>query len=100
MTPLETTAPHLLPEIAGYRITEQLYLGSRTAVYRAVQLEQQRPVVIKVMRREYPSFSELVQFRNQYTITQNLPIAGIVKPLGLEPLGSGYALVLEDTGGM
>ena len=100
MTPLETTAPHLVPEILGYHITEQLYLGSRTAVYRAVQIEQQRPVVIKVMRREYPSFSELVQFRNQYTITQNLPITGIVKPLGLESLGSGYALVLEDTGGV
>ncbi|MBF2095833.1 MAG: AAA family ATPase [Synechococcales cyanobacterium K44_A2020_017] len=100
MTPLETTNPHLGPEISGYRITEQLYLGSRTAVYRAVHIEQQSPVVIKVMRREYPSFSELVQFRNQYTITQNLPIPGIVKPLGLEPLGSGYALILEDTGGV
>jgi predicted ATPase/signal transduction histidine kinase len=57
-------------------------------------------VVIKVLRREYPSFGELVQFRNQYTIAKNLPIPGIVPPLSLAPLGSGYALVMEDWGGI
>ncbi|NJK37685.1 MAG: AAA family ATPase [Oscillatoriales cyanobacterium RM2_1_1] len=83
----------------GYAIVEQLYLGSRTAVYRAIQTAEQRSVVIKVLRREYPSFGELVQFRNQYIITKTLDISGIVRPLRLEPLGSGYALVMEDWGG-
>ncbi|MBW4465015.1 MAG: AAA family ATPase [Pegethrix bostrychoides GSE-TBD4-15B] len=89
-----------LPDIAGYAITEQLYLGSRTAVYRAVQTAEQRSVVIKVMRRDYPSFGELVQFRNQYSIAQDLPIPGIVQPLSLELVGSSYALVMEDGGGI
>ncbi len=100
MTSPTSTSPHVLPEISGYGIVEQLYLGSRTAVYRAVQTAQQRPVVIKVLRREYPSFGELMQFRNQYTIAKNLPIAGIVQPLSLEPLGNSYALVMEDFGGV
>jgi len=90
----------LFPTIPGYTLVEQLYLGSRTAVYRAVRTAQQQLVVIKVLRHEYPSFSELVQFRNQYTIARNLPIPGIVQPLGLEPLDSGYALVMEDWGGI
>jgi predicted ATPase/signal transduction histidine kinase len=92
--------PNPLPNIAGYDIGEPLYLGTRTAVYRAMQTAVQRPVVIKVLRNEYPSFSELVQFRNQYTIARNLPIPGIVQPLSLEPLESGYALVMEDWGGV
>jgi predicted ATPase/signal transduction histidine kinase len=99
MTHPPITAP-AFPAISGYTIVEQLYLGTRTAVYRAVQKPTQRPVVIKVLRREYPSFSELVQFRNQYTIVKNLPIPGIVCPLSLDPLGSGYALVMEDCGGV
>ncbi|WP_413201442.1 protein kinase domain-containing protein, partial [Nostoc piscinale] len=57
-----------------------------------------RPVVIKLLAQDYPSFSELVQFRNQYTVTKNLPIAGIVQPLSLESLGNSYALVMEDFG--
>ncbi|MDI9636474.1 AAA family ATPase [Geitlerinema splendidum] len=95
-----STFPSLPPEIPGYTIVEQLYRGSRTAVYRAVQTVQQRPTIVKVLQREYPSFGELVQFRNQYTIAKNLPIPGIVQPLSLEPFGSGYALVMDDWGGI
>jgi predicted ATPase/signal transduction histidine kinase len=98
MTLTANTSPHSIPEIYGYAIVERLYLGSRTAVYRAIQVLSQRPVVIKVLRRDYPSFGELVQFRNQYAIAKNLPIPGIVQPLSLEPWGSGYALVMEDDG--
>jgi serine/threonine protein kinase len=94
------TSPHSFPVISGYHLVEQLYLGSRTAVYRGVQLATLRPVVIKVLRRDYPSFGELVQFRNQYAIAKNLPIPGIVQPLSLEPLGNGYGLVMEDCGGV
>lgn len=92
--------PFHAPTIAGYTLVEQLYLGSRTAVYRAVQANSQQPVVIKVLRRDYPTFSELVQFRNQYTIAKNLNIPGVVQPISLEPVGGSYALVMEDWGGM
>ncbi|MGI0495564.1 protein kinase domain-containing protein, partial [Alkalinema pantanalense CENA528] len=92
--------PGSLPQITGYDIVEPLYLGTRTVVYQAVHQATQRQVVIKVLRNEYPSFGELVQFRNQYTIAKNLPSSGIVPPLSLESLGSSYALVMEDWGGI
>ncbi len=100
MTLTANTSPDSFPAISGYSIVEQLYQGSRTSVYRAVQTATQRAVVIKVLGREYPSFDELVQFRNQYTIAKNLPIPGIVQPLSLEPVGSGYGLVMDDCGGV
>ncbi|MEH2465366.1 trifunctional serine/threonine-protein kinase/ATP-binding protein/sensor histidine kinase [Nostoc sp.] len=91
---------NLLPYIPGYAIVEQLYAGSQTIVYRAVQESSQRPVVIKLLRQDYPTFSELLQFRNQYTITKNLNIPGIIHPLSLEAYGNSYALVMEDFGGI
>lgn len=94
------TLPHPCPKISGYTCAEQIYQGSHTAVYRAVQTATQRPVIIKVLRRDYPSFGELVQFRNQYTIAKNLPIPGIVCPLSLESLNNGYALIMADEGGV
>lgn len=93
-------APFHAPTITGYTLVEHLYLGSRTAVYRAVKTSSQQPVVIKVLRRKYPTFSELVQFRNQYTIAKNLNIPGVVRPVSLESVGGGYALVMEDWGGV
>jgi PAS domain S-box-containing protein len=100
MSLLAPDSSYTVPEVAGYTIVEQLYLGSRTAIYRAIQTAQQRPVVIKVLPKDYPSFSELVQFRNQYAIATNLSIPGIVRPLSLEPFGNSYVLVMEDWGGI
>ena len=97
---MESTQSSNLPQIPGYSVIEQLYTGSRTAVYRAKSDNRQHPVVIKILQREYPTFSELVQFRNQYTIAKNLNIPGIVRPLNLEPWGNSFALVMEDCGGI
>ena len=55
-------------EVSGYRITECLYDGSHTQVYRAVQAASQHTVAIKVLKKQYPHFEELLRFRNQYTI--------------------------------
>ncbi|MBD2411294.1 histidine kinase [Nostoc calcicola FACHB-389] len=94
-------------KIASYEIVEQLYSGSRTQVYRAVrecvgaaQPRHRQPVVIKLLKREYPTLGELLQFRNQYAIAKNLDIPGIIKPYSLEPYYNGYALVMEDFGGV
>src|SRR5689334_784022 len=86
------------PIIAGYQIRSQLYAGSRTRVYRAIREQGTLAVVIKLLTSKYPSFNELLQFRNQYTISKNLNIPGIIHPLSLETYGNGYILVMEDRG--
>ncbi|MBD1887021.1 AAA family ATPase [Microcoleus vaginatus] len=89
-----------LISIPGYRAIEQLYSGSRTLVYRGFSESDNQPVVIKLLKSEYPTFSELVQFRNQYTIAKNIENSGIVKHLSLEVYRNGFALVMEDFGGI
>ncbi|RCJ25818.1 serine/threonine protein kinase [Nostoc sp. ATCC 43529] len=86
--------------IPGYNLVEQLYCGSRTIVYRGIRELDSQPVVIKLLKREYPTFNELLQFRNQYSIANNLEIPGIVRFLCLEPYRNSYALVMEDFGGV
>ncbi|MGI0493708.1 trifunctional serine/threonine-protein kinase/ATP-binding protein/sensor histidine kinase [Alkalinema pantanalense CENA528] len=85
-------------ELSGYRLLECLYQGSRTEVYRAIQESDGRPTVIKFLRASYPSFNELLQFRNQYTISKNLDIPGIVRPEHLIANGNSYAMTMEDIG--
>ncbi|MEG4346966.1 AAA family ATPase [Microcoleus sp. A003_D6] len=91
------TTTHQIP---NYQIVETVYSGSRTVVYRALRTEERLPVVIKLLKNEYPTFSELVQFRNQYTISKNLHQPGIIQTYSLEPYQNGYALVMEDFGGI
>src|SRR4028118_1639814 len=87
-------------KITNYQIIETVYSGSRTLVSRSIRTNDQLPVVIKLLKSDYPSFSELVQFRNQYTIAKNLHHPGIIQTYSLEPYRYGYALVMEDFGGM
>ena len=86
--------------ITGYHVKELLYNGSKTQVYRGIRENDQKPVVIKLLKNPYPSFSELVQFRNQYTIAKNLNYQGIIHTYSLEDYQNGYALVMEDMGGI
>ncbi|MEM1172717.1 MAG: protein kinase, partial [Cyanobacteria bacterium P01_H01_bin.35] len=92
------TTPSSPPVIPGYKISSQLYVGSRTRVYRAIREPESLAVVMKMLESEYPSFNELLQFRNQYNISKNLNIPGIIRPLSLEYYGNGYILVMKDSG--
>ncbi|MEG4167357.1 MULTISPECIES: AAA family ATPase [unclassified Microcoleus] len=85
--------------IPGYRTIEKIYNGSRTQVYRGLSDSNQK-VIIKLLLSEYPTVSELVQLRNQYTITKNLDLPGIVKPIALLNYRNAFALVMEDVGGV
>ncbi|MEH2128081.1 ATP-binding sensor histidine kinase [Nostoc sp.] len=86
--------------ISGYQIIEEIYNGSRTIVYRGYRESDSLPVAIKLLKNAYPSFNELVQFRNQYTIAKNFNSSLIVQTYSLEVYQNTYALVMEDFGGI
>lgn len=87
-------------QLTGYQILEQLYTGPKTLVYRGRRNTDNCPVIIKLLQKEYPSFGELIQFRNQYNITKNLSLPNITHAYALEIYRNGYALVMEDFGGI
>ena len=89
-----------LPIISGYRIIEQIYSSNKTLVYRGVREADQKPVVIKLMRNEYPTSQEIAQFSNQYFISNSLNTSTIIKPYSLEKYHRSYAFVMEDFGGV
>ncbi|MCT7972347.1 ATP-binding sensor histidine kinase [Laspinema olomoucense] len=91
---------NIFANLPGYQIIETLYNGSRTVVYRGIRTCDHQSVVIKTLQNEYPNFNEIIQFRNQYVIAKNLTCSGIIKIISLEIYRNGYALVMEDFGGV
>jgi len=87
-------------KIANYHGHELIHESDRTAVYRGQNMENGKPIVIKLMGNQYPSFRELVQFRNQYAISKNLDLENIIKTYALERYENRYALIMEDMGGV
>ncbi len=85
-------------QIDSYHILETIHEGLKSLVFRGQQICDGKPVILKLLRSEYPSFNELLQFRHQYTVTQNLDISGVVQPVGLEKYRNSLVLVMPDEG--
>jgi predicted ATPase/signal transduction histidine kinase/CheY-like chemotaxis protein len=86
--------------LPGYQITEEIYAGNRTLIYRGIRESDRYPVVIKILRSPAPSFDRLMQFRHQYEIGESLDLPNVVRTLAFEPYKNSHALVLEDFGGI
>ncbi|HYO69559.1 MAG TPA: serine/threonine-protein kinase, partial [Archangium sp.] len=90
--------PALVPSVPGYRVGALLHASARSLLYRGRRLQDDAPVILKLLRAERPSFSELLQFRNQYTISRGLQLPGVVSPLALERCHNGFAIIMADGG--
>jgi serine/threonine protein kinase len=75
---------------------EPIYAGTKTLVYRGRRTNDQKPIVIQLLRNEHPDLQELARFRNQYAISQALQTSGIVEVYSLERYQNSDALVMED----
>ena len=87
-------------KLSGYRVFEIIYTSTKTLVFRGLREADQHPVILKILRSEYPTFNELMQFRNQYTIAKSFTFPGIIQTYSLEPYQNSYALIMEDFGGV
>lgn len=85
--------------LPGYKILEQIEESTSSAVYRGIRGCDDRPVILKVLKSEYPTPLELERYQQEYEILQTLDIEGVVKVYGLESDRRTIALILEDFGG-
>ncbi|MBV7336311.1 AAA family ATPase [Chloroflexi bacterium TSY] len=86
-------------DITGYDIGVQIYVSTRTAVYRAVHLTDDRPVILKVLQEAHPSLETIAQFRREYEITDSLDLTGVVDVYALKSDLSQWVMIVEDFGG-
>src|SRR4028118_214116 len=82
----------------GYQILAQIYESANSAVYRARREKDDRAVILKVLKEDYPTPAELTRYKQEYEITCNLDLEGIVKTYGLEPYQRTLFIILEDFG--
>ncbi|MDJ0836914.1 MAG: AAA family ATPase [Acidobacteriota bacterium] len=83
---------------AGYRIVEQVYESRNSLVYRAHRLSDQRIVIIKQLKEDYPSPDELTRYRQEYEITRDLDVPGVIEVYSQERAGNTLIIAMEDFG--
>ncbi|MDJ0517846.1 MAG: diguanylate cyclase [Trichodesmium sp. MO_231.B1] len=83
----------LLP---GYLILDKIHQSMNSEVYRAIREEDAQRVILKVLKADYPTLSQLTRYKQEYQLTRHLNLEGVIKAYGLEQY---QIIILEDFGG-
>ena len=85
--------------LLGYQIREQIYESANSLVYRGIRQSDDRPVILKLLKLDYPTPEELRRYKQEYDITRSLNLDGVVRVYGLEKYQNTLVMCLEDFGG-
>ncbi|MGK7949248.1 MAG: AAA family ATPase [Xenococcaceae cyanobacterium] len=82
----------------GYQILSQIYESFNSEVYRAIRTSDHQPVILKVLKQDYPTVAELTRYKQEYKIISSLTFDGAIAAYGLEPYQRTLVIILEDFG--
>ncbi|MEQ9233588.1 AAA family ATPase [Coleofasciculus sp. E2-BRE-01] len=82
-----------------YQTQAQVYESANSLVYRAIRTQDSQPVILKLLKQDYPTPEELVRYRQEYDLTHHLNLEGVCRSLSLEPYQNTLVIVFEDFGG-
>ncbi len=85
--------------LPGIVVQGKIYESEKSIVYRGIYEQKQIPVILKVLKSDYPSIGELNQYKQEYEITQQLKLPGVIKAYSLEKYQNTLVMILEDFGG-
>ncbi len=86
-------------EIPGYQVISQIYESANSQVYRGIRETDNRSVIVKILKEDFPTVGELTRYKQEYEILRQLKSDGIIKAYSLESYQRTLAIILEDFGG-
>ncbi|MBD3558644.1 serine/threonine-protein kinase PknK, partial [Planktothrix sp. FACHB-1355] len=86
-------------KLTGYDISALIYESTNSLVYRGRRSRDNLPVILKVLKQDYPTPQELTRYKQEYEITSNLNLEGVVKAYELQQYQNTLVMILEDFGG-
>jgi predicted ATPase/signal transduction histidine kinase/CheY-like chemotaxis protein/tRNA A-37 threonylcarbamoyl transferase component Bud32 len=80
-------------------VTAKIYESANSVVYRGIREQDNTAVILKVLKEDYPTPSELTRYKQEYEITHSLNLSGVVKAYNLQEYQRTLVIILEDFGG-
>jgi predicted ATPase/GAF domain-containing protein len=82
-----------------YQIINKIYESPNSLVYRAILKTNNQPIILKILKANYPTPSELTCYQQEYEITHSLNADSVVKAYDLQRHENSLIMFLEDFGG-
>jgi predicted ATPase/GAF domain-containing protein/tRNA A-37 threonylcarbamoyl transferase component Bud32 len=84
--------------LPGYQILSKIYESFNSEVYRGVRSSDNQPVILKVLKQDYPTAQELTRYKQEYKTICSLNFDGAIAAYCLEPYQRTLVIILEDFG--
>ncbi|MEG4811470.1 AAA family ATPase [Microcoleus sp. F8-D3] len=85
-----------LPDII---IVSQIYESANSIVYRGILKSNEQPLILKLLKEDYPTPAELYRYQQEYEITRRLNLDETIKAYELRKYENTQVMLLEDFGG-
>ncbi|MEG4352573.1 AAA family ATPase, partial [Microcoleus sp. LAD1_D3] len=85
--------------LPGIKVLAQIYESANSLVYRGIREQDNQPLILKVLKEDYPTPAELVRYQQEYEITRSFELGGVVKAYELRKHNNTLVMLLEDFGG-
>ncbi|GAB4185584.1 MAG: AAA family ATPase [Coleofasciculaceae cyanobacterium] len=85
--------------VPGVEVKTRIYESANSLVYRAIRQSDNEPVILKILKENYPTPQELARYRTEYQITKSLNLTGCIKAYDLQPYQNTLVMFIEDFGG-
>ncbi|MEH2072480.1 MAG: AAA family ATPase [Nostoc sp.] len=84
---------------ADYQISQKIYESANSLVYRAILKPDNQPVILKILKENYPTPSELTRYKQEYEVTRSLNTDKVINAYDLQRYKNSLVMFLEDFGG-
>ncbi len=88
-----------MTNLAGYEVITQIHESANSIVYRGRRnVGDNEPVILKVLKQEYPTPEQITRYKREYEIVQSLTIDGVTRAYSLQKYQNTLVMILEDFG--
>jgi predicted ATPase/class 3 adenylate cyclase len=85
--------------LPGVAVQVQIYESSNSLLYRGMRESDHQPLILKLLKENYPTPQELIRYRTEYEITKSLNVPGVVQVYDLQKYQNRLVMFIEDFGG-
>ncbi|HEY9725032.1 MAG TPA: hypothetical protein V6D50_01175, partial [Chroococcales cyanobacterium] len=82
----------VLPNI---EVHAQIYSSTNSLVYRGTSQPDNTPVILKLLKQDYPTASELTRYKQEYEITRSLDLEGVIKVYSQQVYQRTLVMIVE-----
>jgi predicted ATPase/signal transduction histidine kinase/DNA-binding response OmpR family regulator/tRNA A-37 threonylcarbamoyl transferase component Bud32 len=87
-------------KFSGYKNIDELFNGRTSSIYRAIQSIDNKKVILKVFKEQYPSTEETTIRKKEYNISSSCNIEGILEYYSIKNQDNQTFIVMEDIDGV